>query len=132
MARYIGLLRAVNLGAHNQVAMSDLRELLTRLGLDDPRTLLQSGNIVFGGGRRRAADLEGVLEAEVERRLKVATAFFIRTAEEWQDIVTGNPFLKEAERDPSHLVVMVFKEKPKWAGCEGPAGPHNRLGGSPR
>lgn len=112
MTRYIGLLRAVNLGAHNRVAMSDLRDLLTRLGFEDPRTLLQSGNVVFGCGRRRAADLEGVLEAEVEQRLKVATGFFLRTAEEWQDIVTGNPYLKEAERDPGHLVVMVFKDRP--------------------
>jgi uncharacterized protein (DUF1697 family) len=112
MTRYIGLLRAVNLGAYNQVAMSDLRDLLTRLGFDDPRTLLQSGNVVFGCDRRGAANLETVVETEVEQRLKVATDFFVRTAEEWQEIVTGNPFVQEAEDDPGHLVVMIFKEKP--------------------
>jgi len=110
--RYIGLLRAVNLGGHNQVAMPALRDLLTQLGFADPRTVLQSGNIVFGCDRRRAADLESVLEAEVERRLKVATDFFVRSAEEWRDMVAGNPFLKEAERDPSHLVVMALKDRP--------------------
>lgn len=112
MTRYIGLLRAVNLAGRNRVAMPDLRDLLTRLGFDDPRTLLQSGNLVFGGDRRRAADLERLLEVEAERRLQVATNFFVRTAEEWQDIVAGNPFRKEAERDPSHLVVTVLKESP--------------------
>ncbi len=112
MTRYIGLLRAVNLGSHTQVAMPALRDLLSRLGFDDPRTLVQSGNVVFGCDRRRASDLESALEAEVERRLKVGTDFFVRTAEEWRDIVAGNPFSKEAECDPSHLVVMVLKDKP--------------------
>lgn len=112
MTRYIGLLRAVNLAGYNQVAMADLRDILTRLGFSNPRTLLQSGNIIFGCDRRRAAHLESVLEAEVEQQLKVATDFFVRTAEEWQDIVAHNPFRKEAERDPSHLVVMVFKNEP--------------------
>jgi len=112
VTRYIGLLRAINLGGHNQVPMPALRELLTHLGFTEPRTLLQSGNIVFGCDRRRAAGLERVLEAEVEQRLKVATDFFVRTAEEWQEIVARNPFLKEAERDPSHLVVMVLKDPP--------------------
>ncbi len=34
MATYVGLLRAVNLGSHNKIAMSDLREWLT--GLETP------------------------------------------------------------------------------------------------
>ena len=112
MTRYIGLLRAVNLPGHNQVVMSDLRDLLTRIGFDDARTLLQSGNIVFGCDRRRAANLETVLETEVEQRFKVATDFFVRTADEWRDIVARNPFPREAKRDPSHLVVMVLKDRP--------------------
>ena len=111
MTRYIGLLRAVNLPGHNQVAMPALRDLLAQLGFTDCRTILQSGNVVFGCDRRPAANLERVLEAEVERRLKVTTDFFVRTAEEWQDIIAGNPFPKEAERDPGHLVVMVLKDQ---------------------
>jgi uncharacterized protein (DUF1697 family) len=92
--------------------MPALRDLLVRLGFADPRTVLQSGNIVVGCDRRRAADLESLLEAELEQSLEVATDVFVRSAEEWQEIVAGNPFLKEAERDPSHLVVMVFKDRP--------------------
>jgi uncharacterized protein (DUF1697 family) len=112
VTRYIGLLRAVNLGGYNQVPMSALRDLLTRAGFDDPRTLLQSGNIVFGCERRAAAELERLLETKVERRLEVATDFFVRTAEEWQEIVARNPFVKQARGDPGHLVLMVFKDRP--------------------
>jgi uncharacterized protein (DUF1697 family) len=92
--------------------MPALRDLLAQLGFTDCRTILQSGNVVFGCERRPATDLESVLEAELERRLKVATDFFVRTGEEWQEIVARNPFSKEAERDPGHLVVMVLKDRP--------------------
>jgi uncharacterized protein (DUF1697 family) len=112
MRQYIGLLRAVNLGGHNQVAMSALRDLLTRLGFTECRTLLQSGNLVFEADRRRPADLERMLEIEIERSLDVSTHFFVRTAAEWREIVAANPFPKEANRDPGHLVVMALKDRP--------------------
>jgi uncharacterized protein (DUF1697 family) len=52
MTTFIGLLRAVNLGAHHRIGMADLRPLLTALSLQDPRTLLQSGNVVFRADAR--------------------------------------------------------------------------------
>jgi uncharacterized protein (DUF1697 family) len=112
MPRYVALLRAVNLGSYQQVSMAALTQLLTELGFDEPRTLLQSGNIVFGAHRRSTAQLERTLATEMERRLAVATDFFVRTAPEWRDVVAGNPFLKEAELDPSHLVLTVLKDEP--------------------
>jgi uncharacterized protein (DUF1697 family) len=106
---YFALLRAINLAGYKQVAMADLRELLTKLGFADARSLLQSGNLVFRGKARSSAQLERLLEAEAEKRLGLQTAFFVRTAEEWQDVIAHNPLRKEAERDPSHLVVSFLK-----------------------
>jgi uncharacterized protein (DUF1697 family) len=109
---HIALLRAVNLGPHNRVAMSDLRDVLVALGFDDARTLLQSGNLVFTSGARKGADLERLLHAEASKRLGLGTDFFVRTAKEWGAIISNNPFPKEAKRDPGHLVVMVLKDAP--------------------
>ncbi|HWB39941.1 MAG TPA: DUF1697 domain-containing protein [Gemmatimonadales bacterium] len=105
----VALLRAVNLGPHNKVAMGDLRTVLEDLGLKEPRTLLQSGNVVFRTTRRPAATLERMLETETERRLGVRTEYHVRTAEEWRAVVAGNPFPAEARDDPSHLLVVFFK-----------------------
>lgn len=112
MTSYLALLRAVNLGPHNKVAMADLLGLLTQLGFESPRTLLQSGNAVFGGTRRATSRIERLLEEEAERRLGLRTDFFVRGAEEWRKIVASNPFPDEAERDPSHLVLMCMKDAP--------------------
>ncbi len=109
---HIALLRAVNVGGHNQVAMGDLRALAAGLGLTEPRSLLQSGNLVFGAGRTPAARLEELLEDSTAKRLGVQTDFYVRTADEWKSIIANNPFPAEARNDPGHLLVMFFKRVP--------------------
>jgi uncharacterized protein (DUF1697 family) len=106
---YIALLRGVNVGGNKQIAMTDLRELAAELGLIDPQTLLQSGNLVFRGPRRGAGGLEQLLETEVRRRLGLDVAFLVRTAADWAKVVARNPFRAEALDDPGHLLVMFLK-----------------------
>lgn len=109
---HVALLRAVNLGGHNRVRMADLRSLLAELGLEDPRSLRASGNLVFGSAGRTPAELESLLEAAAADRLGLDTDIFVRTAEQWSALVEANPFPDEAEADPSHLLAMLLKEAP--------------------
>lgn len=90
--------------------MADLRTLLAELGLHDAQTLLQSGNVVIRDEGRTPEELELLLEEESERRFKLRAEFFVRTLDEWNGILLVNPFPEAAEHDPSHLVVMFFKE----------------------
>jgi uncharacterized protein (DUF1697 family) len=107
--KHIALLRAVNLAGHNKVGMVDLRNLLTGLGFDDAQTLLQSGNVVFSGGRKAAPSLEQTLERAAATQLGLETEFFVRTAQEWQALIDANPFPSQAKDDPSHLVAVILK-----------------------
>lgn len=109
MTTYIALLRAVNVGGHAALGMSDLRDLATDLGFADARTLLQSGNLVFRGRTRSTTTLEQALEMEAEKRLALRTTFFVRTTTEWEAIIAHNPFPDAAQDDPSHLVVLPLK-----------------------
>jgi uncharacterized protein (DUF1697 family) len=109
MTIQIALLRGVNVGGHQAVAMSDLRNLATELGFGGARSVLQSGNLVFRCDARTGVDLENVLERDAEKRLGFHADFFIRSAKEWREVVARNPFRKDAERDPGHLVVMFLK-----------------------
>ncbi len=118
MSYHIALLRGINVGGHKQVPMADLRELLTQLGLADARSLLQSGNLVFGANGRTSARLERLLEAEAAKRLGLQTDFFVRTAKEWESVVAHNPFRKEAARDPGHLIVMFLKDASSVTGVK--------------
>ena len=48
--RYILLLRGINVGGKNKVAMSDLKVLLTELGFEDVDSYINSGNLFFNSG----------------------------------------------------------------------------------
>ncbi len=80
------------------------------LGFCDVQTLLQSGNVVFHGSPAQTASLERRLEAETKRRFGIDVDYLVRSAKEFQRVLADNPFPREAERDPSHLVVMFLKE----------------------
>jgi uncharacterized protein (DUF1697 family) len=92
--------------------MTDLRNFLADLGLEDARSLLQSGNLVFTSQVRTGAELERFLESEAHDRLSLDVDFIVRTPDEWKSVIRQNPFRKEAERDPGHLVVMFLKSAP--------------------
>ena len=77
MTAHIALLRAVNLGSHNKVGMADLRTCLERQGFVGVRTLLQSGNVILGGGRLRGAALERRLEETAREALGLDTPFIV-------------------------------------------------------
>jgi uncharacterized protein (DUF1697 family) len=109
---YVALLRGVNVGGRNMVAMQELRKLCERLGLEDVRTLMQSGNVVFRSASREAAALEARLEQETAKKLGVKPAYFVRTADEWAALVKRNPFREEAARDPGHMLVSFMKQAP--------------------
>ena len=112
MATFIGLLRAINLGSYNKVSMADLRELLSDLGMKNPQSLLQSGNLIFETSARTTAPLEKLLETSAAKQLGLDTGFFVRTAAEWQEVIADNPFPKEAKLDPGHTVLMCLKDAP--------------------
>lgn len=112
MGKAIALLRAVNLGPHGKAPAAELRKLMAALSLEDGKTLLASGNLVFEAGGRSPAELETLLEAALAKQLGLKTAVMVRDAAAWAKIVEANPFPDAAKDDPSHLVVMPLKEKP--------------------
>lgn len=109
MARYVALLRGINVGGNKMVAMADLRAALTKAGFSNVQTLLQSGNVVLDTAASSSAKLESRLEAEVEKRLSVKTEFHVRSAAEFAAVIDANPFTAEAARNPSGFLVTFFK-----------------------
>jgi uncharacterized protein (DUF1697 family) len=111
MSSYIALLRGVNVGGHGKVAMADLKTMLAAMGFANPRSLLQSGNLVFDAKAGTSAGaLEKKLHAEIVKRFALKTELFVRTPKEWDELVAGNPFTTEAKNDPSRLLAWVMKE----------------------
>jgi uncharacterized protein (DUF1697 family) len=107
---HIALLRGVNLGPRRRVSMADLKQMVSDLGFEDVRTVLQSGNVVFRTAKDSGAALEDLLETEFAKRLGLRTDFFVRSADQLEKVIVRNPLPTEAQRDPSHLLVMFCKK----------------------
>jgi uncharacterized protein (DUF1697 family) len=108
MPRYLALLRGINVGGHNKVAMSDLRELAAGLGHGDVATYIQSGNLVFSTAEADAAKLADALELEIAARLAVRPAVVVISASELAQVIADNPF--PAEVNPRCLHAVFRRE----------------------
>lgn len=107
-ARYVALIRGINVGRAKRVAMADLRALVESLGLTEVRTLLNSGNVVFTGSGE-SADIAARIEEGMTERLGVSARVTVITGEELDVVTAGNPLLEDME-DESRLLVSFLRD----------------------
>ena len=91
MSVFVALLRAVNVGGTGMLPMKDLAGLCTKLGLENVRTYIQTGNVVFTSRLSRARvreSLETALEAHMGKKVDV----ILRDAAELEQVLKSNPF----------------------------------------
>jgi uncharacterized protein (DUF1697 family) len=93
------------------VGMAELREFLSELGFTNPRSLLQSGNLLFEAAASDVSSLERRLETEAAARLDLTADFIVRSGEKWKAVIEHNPFPTEARQDPGHLLVIFCKDE---------------------
>jgi uncharacterized protein (DUF1697 family) len=96
--RQIVLLRGINLGARNRIAMAQLRELLTSAGFADVRSYLQSGNVVLSSDAP-SEELARECERQISRGFGLGIDVVVRTHAELAAVVRRNP-LGEVVVDP--------------------------------
>jgi uncharacterized protein (DUF1697 family) len=110
MATHIALLRGINVGGHNKVAMADLREVLASLGHTDVVTYIQSGNVVFSTGEADTGALASALERAIATALGVAPGVVVLTREDLAAVVRDNPY--PGEPNPKYVHAVFFREVP--------------------
>jgi uncharacterized protein (DUF1697 family) len=114
VARHIVLLRGINLGSRNRVAMGELREALEEAGFKDVRTYLQSGNVVLESTAKPesvAKKCEGV----IAKRFGLEIAVVARTRADLARIVKRNPLGKVAKDHKRYQVSFLSAKLPSKA-----------------
>ncbi|WP_155590925.1 DUF1697 domain-containing protein [Lysinibacillus cavernae] len=91
MTNYVALLRGINVGGHNKLKMAELREALLPLGLQNIRTYIQSGNILFESSESEEL-LQQKIQETIQTAFNITSTVIIRTAEELKYIVNNCPF----------------------------------------
>jgi len=90
VATFVAMLRGINVGGRNRVAMPELRAVVESLGYGDVRTYVQSGNVVFSGSGKTTT-VAGRLVAGLRDDLDVDAAVVVRTGRELADVRRANP-----------------------------------------
>ncbi len=111
--RHVLLMRGINVGAGNRIAMASLRARLTKAGFGEVRTYLQSGNVVV------SSELSpDELAAECRRHITEGFGLNIdvlaRTADELAEVVRRDP-LAEVAVDPRRYQVSFCSAEPDEA-----------------
>lgn len=104
--RWVLLLRAVNLGPNNKIAMSDLAELLRGLGHTEVRTYLNSGNATFASPSGSAATLAADIEAALRDSRGLVVRACVRSEAELRSVLDELPDLE------GYVVCNILFEKP--------------------
>jgi uncharacterized protein (DUF1697 family) len=112
MPAIVCLLRGVNVGGHNIIKMDALRSLCASLKLQNPQTLLQSGNVVFQSTEANLQKLSRRIEDAVEKTHSFRPTVILRTASELRQVIAANPFAGRPGLDPGKLHVSFLAAKP--------------------
>jgi uncharacterized protein (DUF1697 family) len=90
MARYVALLRGINVGGKNLVPMATLRDAFADAGYEDVSTYIASGNVLFSA-TKPAEKLEAEIEAALEKSFGRELVVVVRSQRQLRAVVDNAP-----------------------------------------
>ncbi|GLS43019.1 DUF1697 domain-containing protein [Methylobacterium brachythecii] len=106
MTRFVALLRAVNVGGTGKLAMADLARFCEEAGLEEVRTYIASGNVVFSSDKS-AAEVKLALEERLLSHFGKRVGVVVRDAAEMAEVLARNPFPDH----PASRVIAIFLDE---------------------
>jgi len=120
MYTYIALLRGINVGGHKKVPMAELRELLTKSGLENVKTYIQSGNVIFQSSQVDVQSIKAKIQKVTFNTFGFEVSVLVLTREHLKRIFDACPFSEEKKpmsyftmlsNTPSKELVKIASEK---------------------
>jgi uncharacterized protein (DUF1697 family) len=107
--RQIALLRGINLGAQNRIAMPALREALGQAGFGDVRTYVQSGNVLLSSDTT-PDEVARTIEQVIRDAFELDIAVVVRSRDELAEVVKRNPLGHVADNPKRYQVSFLERE----------------------
>ena len=124
--RTAALLRAINLGSTNRIAMPDLRALIAGLGHTNVETYLASGNVAFtpADPEDKESAVRAQLEQAIAEEFGLTIDVLVRTHAELAAVVARHPFgARTSDHKQLHVTFLTEVPAPeRVAALQPPAG----------
>ena len=89
---FAAFLRGINVGGNNPIKMDTLRKALEDIGLQNVKTILASGNVVFDAASTSESTIAKKIERCVEDTFGKEIVVIVRSIGDLQKMVASNPF----------------------------------------
>ncbi|HUH27633.1 DUF1697 domain-containing protein [Gelidibacter sp.] len=104
MPKLIALLKGINVGGHKKVAMAELRQLLTKEGLKNVQTYIQSGNVIFDS-IDDVKKIEDRIQEVIYSHFGFEVLVIVKTRDEIQSVFSACPFSNE-KKEKSYFIIF--------------------------
>jgi len=108
----ISMLRGVNVVGRHKIKMDVLRALYVSLKLENPRTFIQSGNVIFCTKEKNLSTLAKKIQAAIEGAFGFRPEVMLRTLDELRNSIAATPFPAHRALDPSKVLVTFLATDP--------------------
>lgn len=112
---YVALIRAINVGGHSLIRMSELKKRFESLGLEGVVTHIQSGNLVFSTQEKDRDRLTRRMEAGLSELMARGVMVFLLTPQELKRAAADNPFDPERLDEEQRCHLMFLSAPPSAA-----------------
>lgn len=111
--KYIALLRGINIGGKNKIAMADLKKELTGIGFEEVITYLNSGNVVFSTDIVDVQEIRRVIEELIQTKLGLTVPVWVIPYEKLQQILDCSPswWGTDNQNQYDNLIFILTGEK---------------------
>lgn len=110
MNKYVALFRAINVLGKNLLPMKDLKSILDKLGAQEVRTYIQTGNVVMNHKETDVSVLSNKISALIRKNHGFEPRVILLKKKDIEKAVSSNPF-PQAEIKPQTLHAFFLETK---------------------
>jgi len=103
---YIALLRGINVSGQKKIKMAELRDVLQSKGLQNLKTYIQSGNIIFDSELGDKEKLQQIIVAAIHQHFGFDVPTLVIQEEDIKQILETNPFSDKEEVNKLYYVLL--------------------------
>ena len=102
---YIALLRGINVSGQKKIPMVELRSILSLAGLNDVRTYIQTGNVLFNATGKSIVRLESHIQETIKNHFGFEVDIIVKTPKQLKKIIDDCPF-DEPKKLKSYFTIL--------------------------
>src|SRR5689334_16432117 len=109
MQTYIAFLRGINVGGNSLIKMADLKASLSKGELENVRTYIQSGNIIFDSNITDEQKLAKLITGAIENTFGISVSVAVFSKQEWQHVISAAPAWWGKDQTWKHNIIIMIK-----------------------